>query len=127
MTYEELSKKYNSLREEATKEMDKCAREGLPWEQCVEKLKDKSVELHDIGLQMRLLQQPTITYGKNYRGTLVPIDDFVEKSKNGVYRDSDGYGMYATETSISDIKIYPSDTEVRKDFSHVVWFRVEKE
>ena len=123
MTYEEIEKKYKELEAEIHKDMDECARKGMSWDDCVKELTDKAVEIHDLGLQMRLIQNPIITYGKNYRGTLIPIDDFVEKAKNGIYKDSEGYGVYATETSISDIKIYPSDTEVRKDFSHVVWFR----
>ena len=123
MPYDELLTKHKSLEDEIRKEMDECAKQGLSWEQCTEKLNDKAVELHDLGLQMRLIQDPTMTYGKNYRGTLVMVEDFVRKAKNGVYKDSDGYGVYATETGVSDIKIYPSDNDVRKDFSHVVWFK----
>lgn len=58
-------------------------------------------------------------------GDHMTIEDFKEYCDCGGFCDYDGYGLYATETQMSNIDINPSDIETglyRKDFTHVVWF-----
>jgi hypothetical protein len=53
------------------------------------------------------------------------IEYFKECCDCGGFIDSDGFGVYATETQVSSIDVNPSDIETglyRKDFTHVVWF-----
>ena len=53
------------------------------------------------------------------------IEEFKKLVMDGALTDTDGSGLYATETSTSDVEIVPSDVEenlIREDFSHVMWF-----
>jgi hypothetical protein len=53
------------------------------------------------------------------------VEEFKNEVENGLFIDDDGYGYYATETTKSDIYVYPSDfTEniYRDDFTHIIWF-----
>lgn len=58
-------------------------------------------------------------------GDHMTIEYFKECCDCGGFIDSDGFGVYATETQVSSIDVNPSDIETglyRKDFTHVVWF-----
>ena len=53
------------------------------------------------------------------------IEEFKNEVEGGLFIDDDGYGYYATDTTKSDIYVYPSDfTEniYRDDFTHIIWF-----
>lgn len=127
--YSRLKKKYDALEKEIGDRMDELARSGVEWDECMKILHDKAEELHAIGCDMRLVMEPTMTFGKNFNGTLIPIEKFRDGCLRGKYSDGEGYGMYATKTGISDVVIYPSDVideKVRSDFDQVVWFRTEE-
>jgi len=53
------------------------------------------------------------------------LDEFIEQVKLGVYNDFDGYGVYATETHISNKIVYPSGIargEIDRSFTHIAWY-----
>ena len=81
--------------------------------------------LYLISKHKRLLQDPIIEYGKELNGDLYTIEEFKKMVEAGILTDYDGSGLYATETSTSDVEVIPSDvTEglIREDFSHIMWF-----
>lgn len=58
-------------------------------------------------------------------GDHMPLEDFVECCKDGMFIDYDGWGHYASEKKMSTKIIRPSnvtDGTYKKNFSHVVWF-----
>lgn len=66
------------------------------------------------------ISKPIPPYGDHMR-----IDEFVESCHDGSFNDDDGYGYYATETTMSDTRITPSDItfgSYDKTFTHIVWF-----
>ncbi len=53
------------------------------------------------------------------------MENFIESCKCGGFTDDDGWGNHATETEVSNIPIFPSDTYdefYNKSYSHVVWY-----
>ena len=79
----------------------------------------------------RLTQTNTVSFRGRQRDTLLiygdqfTLEEFKNEVENGLFIDDDGYGYYATETTKSDIYVYPSDfTEniYRDDFTHIIWF-----
>ncbi len=124
-TYKDLEKKYNTLKKNISSEEDKCASEGMSFEDMWEKTQEKRQELDDIDREMRLIQDPTLEFGKTWKGETITLDSFVQMSTTGQISDNDGYGYYATETAKSNIHIKPSDVilnKYRNDFTHVIWF-----
>ena len=124
-TYEELVKDFETLNNEYNTIQDDCARKGLPYNEMLEAAKDVLEKLSEISRQMRLKQEPTITYKRQKGGNKYPLQDFIDMCNDRVLTDYDGFGIYATEKGVSDIEIYPSDieyNEYRKDFTHVIWY-----
>ena len=63
--------------------------------------------------------------GEEVKETSGNIEEFKNEVEGGLFIDDDGYGYYATDTTKSDIYVYPSDfTEniYRDDFTHIIWF-----
>ena len=113
------------MKEKLLSEEDKYAREGLPFDEMFEKTKETRIEIKQLSQQIRKQQNPTMQFGKKWKGDLMTLDKFIEFSKNHHFKDNDGEGFYATEKGVSDIPIYPSDildNVYRADFSHVMWF-----
>ena len=53
------------------------------------------------------------------------LKDFVKDVKDEVFRDWDGYGVYATEEGYTDIIIHPSDVlrnRYKKEYPYICWF-----
>ena len=123
--YKEYKKELDSIKEELIREEDKCAADGLSYDEMIDKTRELRTRASELDMNMRLIQSPTVQFGKTWAGDLMTIEDFVRSVENDFFTDDDGYGRYATETSVSDIYIYPSDilnNLYRKDFSHVMWF-----
>lgn len=70
---------------------------------------------------MKITMGPLPTYGD-----LMTLTDFMDDVKAGYFIDYDGHGNYATETEMSNKRIYPSDVKKgdveTERFTHVVWF-----
>lgn len=60
-------------------------------------------------------------------GTLILVEDWLDSCKDGFFIDYDGWGYWATEFQMSNIRVNPSDTE-NPEFNppewatHVMWF-----
>ena len=128
MDWNALTKEENKLRAKYNEIEEECVKQGLNFEEFCEKAKNEREGLYFIRKYKRLLVNPTVEYGKEWKGELYTIEQFKEMVKNGELTDEDGYGYYATQTSKSDLIIEPSDileNIVRDDFSHVIWFNVD--
>lgn len=124
-TYQDLKKEKEKLEKALLREEDDCARRGIEFQKMIEQTIDLRKKINKLSQQMRLLQEPSIVFDKEWKGDWMKINDFIVKCKNEQLDDSDGYGYYATENGKSNIKIFPSDVideKVRTDFSHVIWF-----
>lgn len=115
---ERAEAKYNAIQ-------DDCVKKGLSFEEFQKLVKDEAEKLYFIGKYKRLLQDPIVEFGKEWKGDLYTLEEFKKMARDGSIVDDDGYGYYATELGKSDVMIYPSDiTEnlIREDFTHVIWF-----
>lgn len=124
-TYKELLRANERLGKELTEKEDECAKKGLKWEEMLVETKDIRALIAENDRKLRNMQDPTMQFGKNWAGDLMTLENFVNSVENGFFVDNDGYGRYATETGVSDIRVYPSDildNDYRHDFSHVMWF-----
>lgn len=58
-------------------------------------------------------------------GDVMPLNDFVDDCNSKAFVDSDGSGYYATPSSMTRIPAIPSnirDGNIRRSFTHVIWF-----
>lgn len=104
---------------------DECAKEGLSYKEFQKKSESVKEQIYLICKYIRLKQDPSLQYDKEWFGDLMTLEEFIAMCQHNMFVDDDGYGYYATENAKSDILLYPSDiTEgiYRKDFSHVIWF-----
>ena len=123
-TYDELVKEESRLDDEYEKISDECAKEGLSYQEFSIKAKPVKEKLYFISKYLRLKKTPSVEYGKEWKGDLYELETFISRVRNGGFIDDDGWGYYATETTKSDIEVYPSDIKeglYRNDFTHVIW------
>ena len=123
--YNELQKEYDKLVKRINQKSDECAEKGMPFNEMLEETKDDRNRLFEISQEMRLIQEPVLEFGKQWKGDTFTLEQFKRMCEDGSLTDNDGYGFYATEKGKSDINILPSDiteNKYRKDFSHVIWF-----
>lgn len=128
--YKEYIKENEKLSKQLAEKENECAKNGMSWDDMFKETLDIRIKITENDRQARLIQSPTMTFGKKWAGDLMSIERFIEDSKKETITDNDGYGKYATETGVSDIYIYPSDIledKYRTDFSHVIWFNKVKE
>lgn len=122
--YKEYKKELEDIEKDILREEDKCASEGLSYDEMIDKTRELREKASELDMNMRLIQPPTVQFGKKWNGDLMTIEEFINRCKNELFTDYDGYGRYATETGVSDVYIRPSDVLnnlYRKDFSHVLW------
>lgn len=58
-------------------------------------------------------------------GELMTLEDFLEHCEHHWLIDYDGFGYYATETEMTNIKVKPSHVKrgtIDNSWSHIVWF-----
>ena len=124
-TIEELLKEEENAEKKFDEIQDQCVKEGKSFDEFCKLAEKEREKLYLISKYKRLRQDPIIEYGKDWKGTLYTIEEFKEMALNGSLTDQDGSGLYATETSTSDVEIVPSDVVenlIREDFSHIMWF-----
>lgn len=124
-TYDELVKDIDRLEAEYNSIETQCLKDNMTFDEFCNKAHDVKEKLYFLSKYMRLKKEPIITYGKEWNGKLIPLEDFKRECGTGFYTDDDGNGYYATESSKSDIPVLPSDfTEdlYRKDFPYILWF-----
>lgn len=124
-TYKKLLKEKTALEKELEFKEEECAKKGISWDDMLKETGSLRLKITSLDQDMRLMQDPTMQFGKNWAGELIPLEIFVKKCEDSQYgEDLEGIGRYATETGVSDIYIYPSDVldgKYRKDFSHILW------
>jgi len=124
-TYDELVREHDRLESEYTSIETQCLKDNLTFNEFCDKAHDVKEKLYYIEKYMRLRQEPTITYGKEWGGKFMEFEEFKKQCDTLYLTDTDGYGFYASESSKSDIIVIPSDiTEniFREDFPYVIWF-----
>lgn len=124
-TYEDLIKEKTRLSDTYDELFNKCAKEGLPFDKFKEEAAPIRQKLYFIDKYLRLKMSPTLSYGKEWKGEIFTIEEFIEMSEDGSLIDYDGVGYYATDEAKSDVEAYPSDfieNLYRKDFTHIIWF-----
>lgn len=125
MNIDALKREEEKLRTRYKAIEDECLKKGLSFNEFQDMAHAEAEGLYLISKHKRLLQDPIIEYGKELNGDLYTIEEFKKMVEAGILTDYDGSGLYATETSTSDVEVIPSDvTEglIREDFSHIMWF-----
>ena len=125
MTYKDYEKEYNKLKETIADKEDDCAKRGLPFEEMLKETNKERNRLFELSQEMRLIQEPSLEFGKEWKGDTMTINKFKKLCVDGSLTDNDGYGYYATAKAKSNVVIYPSDiteNKYRSDFSHIIWF-----
>lgn len=126
-SYNDLATEYGRLEDKYDSIEKECLKDNLSYEDFCKKAHDVKERMFMVDKFMRLKEDPILTYGKEWVGTLYDIEKFKElcKEENQLLTDEDGYGYYATETAKSSIPVKPSDVVydmLRTDFTHVLWF-----
>ena len=60
-----------------------------------------------------------------YEEGKMTLKEFIDEVKIGFLTDDDGYGYYATEEGLTDIKVYPSHVTynwLKNEYPYVCWF-----
>lgn len=124
-TYEDLLTEHQAVVDERLRKQNECAKKGMSFDEMLEETRELSLMELDLDSQIRMVKQPTMQFGKKWKGKFFSMKDFVEFSKNGSLTSNDGHGFYASELGVSDIDIYPEDIlngRYRNDFTRVLWF-----
>ena len=125
LSYRELKNECKKLQEEYDDLMDESLKKGDSFEDFFNIAKPIKEKLYFCGKYKRLKQDPTVEFGKEWKGSIFTLEKFINLVNDGMFIDEDGVGYYATETGKSDIMIFPSDILeglYRKDFTHIIWF-----
>lgn len=123
--YRALESKKANLMEKLEKEEEKYAKEGKDFDEMVSLTRELRLELFELDKDIRMVQPSRMQYNKKWKGEKFPLEAFVVQCQDGKFSDTEGYGCYATETGLSDVKVYPSDImegKYRKEFPFVMWF-----
>lgn len=126
-SYSELVSEYNRLEEKYNAIESDCLKDNLSYAEFCNKAHDVKEKMFMVDKFIRLKEDPILTYGKEWSGTLYELNKFKKMcgEEKQLLTDEDGYGYYATETAKSSIMIKPSDVVydmLRTDFTHVLWF-----
>ena len=124
-TYAQLREEYRQLENINNDLEDECAKEGLSWNDMLVKTRDIKEQMASVDKRMRKIQEPSLSYGKKWKGKKYLMEDFISACVAKELVDYDGFGYYATETAKTDVMVYPSDITgnmYRTDFPYVLWF-----
>lgn len=124
-SYNELLAEKNRLELKYAQIETDCLKDNLSFAEFCNKAHDVKDKLYAIDKFLRLKEDPVLSYGKEWAGTMYDINYFKEMCEHEMFTDEDGFGYYATETAKSNIIVKPSDFTskmVREDFTHVLWF-----
>lgn len=129
MTERQLRKEKSKASGEYERIRDKCLKDHLPYEEFMHRAAEPKEQLYLIDKYLRLKTAATVEYGKEWKGDMMPIDEFKRRVMDGLLTDEDGEGWYATDNAKSDVRVIPSDAAenlMRTDFTHVLWFEFDK-
>ena len=124
-TYESYSRSIEELQKKINKIEDDCAKKGDDFDTMIEKTQKERLQIYFFDKERRLIKDPVISFNKTFfEAKTFTLQQFVDLVNDNVLTDNDGTGFYATEKSVSDVQIMPSDileNIYRTDFSHVIW------
>lgn len=123
--YEDLKREAKKIEKRIMEAEDSLAKEGVPFEEMVDKTREDRVELFRLSKEMRLIQDPGFQPKKKWKGKFMTMENFIKMCNEENITDEDGYGFYANGKMVTDIKIFPSDIMAemyRKDFVEILWF-----
>lgn len=125
-SYEELEREYNRVTVKYHDKQEESLKKGLTWDEFCVKAKDEKKAMYFIDKYMRLKMVPTISFNEEIHGEQFTLEEFKKIcTESNLYTDSDGFGYYASDKGISDIKVYPSDFVekiYREDFPNIIWY-----
>lgn len=123
--YEDLKREAKKIEKRIMEAEDSLAKEGVSFEEMVEKTREDRIELFRLSKEMRLIQDPGFQSKKKWKGKFMTMENFIKMCNEENITDEDGYGFYANGKMVTDIKIFPSDIMAemyRKDFAEILWF-----
>lgn len=113
--------------EKAEKEYDEVFSKlppNLDWDEFNARLRPYDNKITKLNRELALIKIPNFTKIPNY-GDRMTIKSFIQRVKNGVFINYDGFGKYVRDDKMSDIIIRPSDVlskQIREDFDEIIWF-----
>lgn len=113
--------------EKAEKEYDEVFSKlppNLDWDEFNTRLRPYDNKITKLNRELTLIKTPNFTKIPNY-GDRMTIKSFIQRVKNGVFINYDGFGKYVRDDKMSDIIIRPSDVlskQIREDFDEIIWF-----
>lgn len=120
-----IEKEIHALNNKIDKHFDECASKGIDWEEAIKGVYDDRLKVIELDRELRMIKDPAIKKRDEWKGELMPLEEFMNFCMDGYFVDDDGIGYYATDYGESDIVIYPSDVlvgKVRKDFLYIRWY-----
>lgn len=130
-TTENIKKRLSDIEvacSKVTKEFYEMSEKNIPYDVALKWYESQPVikEKERLENELRLIETPKYFEPIESDDDVYTIGGFIECCRDGgLFTDYDGFGVYAFEDKKSDIKIYPSDVtngNIRKDFTHVVWY-----
>lgn len=126
---EKLREKQRLAYEEYWSAMDETIDKEMEWHEVEKHLRPSVTKIKEIEQQIDILTPVEFKDIPDY-GDPMPIDAWIECVRDGFFIDYDGHGYLATETQMSNVRIYPSDFAKswflekagKGEFTHVIWF-----
>lgn len=123
--YNDLVRESKKIEKKIKEDEENLAKEGVSFEDMIEKTREDRIKLFKLSKEMRLIQDPGFQPKKKWKGKFMTMENFIKMCNEENITDEDGYGFYTDKKVVTDIKIFPSDimTEMyRKDFTEILWF-----
>lgn len=123
--YNEYIREVKKIEKKIKEDEETLAKEGVSFEDMIERTREERVKLFKLSKEMRLIQDPGFQPKKKWKGKFMTMENFIKMCNEEHITDEDGYGFYADKKIATDIKIFPSDimTDMyRKDFTEILWF-----
>ena len=74
---EKLKEKYKQIENKITTMEDECAKSGKSFEEMIEATNDERTSLYMLSKEIRLVQEPSIEFGKRWKGDTLTLDDLL--------------------------------------------------
>ena len=123
--YNDLVRESKKIEKKIKEDEENLAKEGVSFEDMIEKTREDRIKLFKLSKEMRLIQDPGFQSKKKWKGKFMTMENFIKMCNEENITDEDGYGFYANGKMVTDIKIFPSDIMAemyRKDFAEILWF-----
>ena len=121
--YKRYLDEYNAIEEAIASKEQECIKSGMPWDKFVEETRGLKLRQFELDKEMRLIQHAGMEGEKKWKGTVMTLNEFKERSLSGEYDDLSGRFYYSIGKNKSDVIVLPSDAEfekLREDFPNVI-------